>query len=407
MIRKFLPCLLALVLCIWLATPALAFTSADILGGAPSGITESHGTLLITDTYHKIIWQVKDDAVSRFAGQISIVGLNGEPIGKYEDGTLTTALFMEPWDIVPFLDGWAVSDAQANVVRYVDALGVRTAAGNGRPGKADGVGEAVSFDRPTGLATDENGMLYIADTGNGSIRRLDTQGQVTTILTGLSDPTGLCWANGSLYIVETGRSRILRMTGSQTEVLAGESVYLGDGEYEGNYVDGPVEQARFDHPQGIAVDTDGTVYIADTGNHAVRRLANGQVSTILAAGQMSQAPVQPRGLLLQGTTLLVTDPFAQQLLQLDTESDHVSDHPQETETLPQETDEEMYTSHTPVIRAVFMMMSYLDQHHMAANSPDSGLSAQEIGRLVVPELSESAVRLLIRATVPQAEPVEP
>ena len=73
------------------------------------------------------------------------------------------------------------------------------------------------------MTAGDNGELYIADTGNGSIRRMDAKGKVTTILTGLSDPTGLCWADGSLYVAETGRSRILRVTNGRMEVLAGES----------------------------------------------------------------------------------------------------------------------------------------------------------------------------------------
>ena len=218
----------------------------------------------------------------------------------------------------PFLDGYAVSDASANVVRYIDANGVRTAAGSGKAGKADGVSNQVSFDRPTGLTVDANGTLYIADTGNGAIRKMDKQGRVTTLLSGLNDPTGLCWADGALYVAETGRSRILRVVNGQATVLAGNSVLLDGTEYEGGYVDGPVEKARFDHPQGVAVGSDGTVYISDTGNGAVRRLANGRVTTMASSDQTPEAPVRPRGILLQNSTLVVTDLFAQNLLILDT-----------------------------------------------------------------------------------------
>lgn len=363
--RKLFTLLLAAVMA--LTVTAGALTPADFSGGALSGIAQDGDALLVTDTFNKVVWRVENGTVVRAAGQISIPGLDGEPIGKYDDGTLSTALFMEPWAIAPFLDGWAVSDASANVIRYIDDAGVRTAAGSGKTGSADGVGARVSFNRPTGLAAGDNGELYIADTGSGSIRKMDTKGKVTTILSGLSDPTGLCWAGGSLYIAETGRSRILRMNGSSVEVLAGSSTALGDGEYEGGYVDGPAAKAQFDHPQGVAVGTDGTVYIADTGNHAVRRLTGGRVTTMAAAKQTPEAPVQPRGLLVQGSTLVVTDLFAQNLLTLNAAPVSYLDVPagawcedavrQATERgLTSGTGGGYFTPNAPVTRAMFVVM---------------------------------------------------
>ena len=363
--RKIFAALLAAAMALTGAAGALA--PSDFSGGAPSGIVQDGDALLVTDTFNKLVWRVEEETVSSFAGQITVAGLDGEPVGGYSDGTLSTALFQEPWAIAPFLEGWAVSDAAANVIRYLDEGGVRTAAGSGKAGKTDGIGGAARFDRPTGLAAAPDGSLYIADTGNGSIRKMDTDGQVTTVLSGLADPTGLCWAGGALYVAETGRSRILRVTGGQMEVLAGESVYLGDGEYDGGYVDGPVEKARFDHPQGVAVAEDGTVYVADTGNHAVRRLSGGRVVTIASGGQTPEAPVQPRGMLLQSDTLIVTDLFAQNLLMLDIAPTSYLDVPagawyedavrQAVERgLTSGTGDGYFTPDAPVTRAMFVVM---------------------------------------------------
>ena len=130
--RKIISLLLAAAMA--LTVSAAALTPADFSGGALSGVAADGGALLVTDTFNKVVWRVEDGEVSRFAGQISVSGLDGEPIGKYDDGTLSTALFMEPWAIAPFLDGWAVSDAAANVIRYIDDAGVRTAAGSGKTG---------------------------------------------------------------------------------------------------------------------------------------------------------------------------------------------------------------------------------------------------------------------------------
>lgn len=371
--RKLISLLLTAALCAALAAPAAALTSADIAGGSPSGIAEDNGALLITDTFNKVVWRVEGEAVSRFAGQINVTGLDGEPVGRYQDGDLASAMFMEPWAIVPFLEGWAVSDAAANVIRYIGDSSVRTAAGSGKPGNADGSGTRASFDRPTGLAAAPDGSLYIADTGSGSIRRLDTKGNVTTVLTGLCDPTGLCWADGALYVAETGRSRILRITDGKMQVLAGDSIALGDGEYEGGYVDGPVEKARFDHPQGIAVGEDGTVYIADTGNHAVRRLANGRVTTMACDKLTPQAPVQPRGVLVREDTLVAADTYAQTLLTLSTAPVSYGDVAQDAwyaQAVCQATERGLtggtgdgnFSPEAPVTRAMFaVMLSRLHQ----------------------------------------------
>ena len=295
-----------------------AWSPVDFHGGALSGIVADGDTLLVSDVFNKVVWRVTEDGiVEQAVGQIGIPGLNGEPLGKYDDGTLETALFMEPWAMTPFLDGYAITDTAANVVRYFDEEGVFTAVGSEKAGSKNATGTRARFDSPTGLATGPDGEVYIADTGNGAIRVMNEKGKVTTLLSGLADPTGLCWADGALYVAETGRCRILRVEDGRMEVIAGEGISIGEGEYQGSYVDGPVEIARFDHPQGVAVSEDGTIYVADTGNHAVRKIANGRVVTLAASSETPETPVKPRSILIQDDTLLVTDLFAQTILKLD------------------------------------------------------------------------------------------
>ena len=157
MIWKLLAVLLAAALV--LSTPVMALSPKDFSGGSLSGVAADGDALLVTDTFNKVVWRVEGETVTRSAGQIAPAGLNGEPVGGYDDGTLDTALFMEPWAIVPFLDGFAVSDAAANVIRYIGDDGVYTAAGSRKAGSANGGGEEASFDLPTGLAVDERGAL--------------------------------------------------------------------------------------------------------------------------------------------------------------------------------------------------------------------------------------------------------
>lgn len=297
---RFAVLVIAAALLLAFAAPASAYTAADLQGGAPSGLLPVGDALLVTDVYNKVVWKLEDDAVALYAGQIAPADVNGEPVGAYVDGDGADARFLEPWAIAPYLEGYLVSDASANVVRYLDGERVYTAAGSGSAGSADGMGAAASFHRPTGLAAGEDGLVYLADTGNGAIRTLDSGGTVSTLLTGLNAPTGLCWADGALYIAETGAHRLCRYAGGKLEVLAGGE--RGDA-------CGSVEDARFDSPQGVAV-LDGAVLIADTGNSAVKKLQNGFVTTVAAAGDHDLSPVKPRGLLIRDGTLLAADVFS-------------------------------------------------------------------------------------------------
>ena len=122
---------------------------------------------------------------------------------------------------------------------------------------------------------------------------------------------GLCWHGGSLYAAECGADRIIRLDGrGQVAVVAGGS---------SGYADGSVEKAAFSGPKGVAVTEDGTIYVADTDNGTVRRVRDGQVTTILARGPGGQEdlfPAAPTGLLIQGDTLYISDTFARKLLAL-------------------------------------------------------------------------------------------
>jgi len=335
--KRIIPVLLACLLLLSAAVPALAEEPADelplLIAPAPgadaafasgrfSGLTAAaDGTILLTDAWNKVLWTADG---ARFAGAVPAPDAAGVPQGVCADGTAETALFAEPWAVAPFLGGYAVSDSAANVIRLVADGSVYTLAGTGRAGSQDGAARSASFRRPTGLAADENGNLYIADTGNGAIRMLTPGGTVSTIVEGLSSPTGLYFADKTLYVAETGRSRILRVprdpnvTGPLYIVTAGYSEAAEDpGEWYGGYADGPAATAEFDHPEGVAVGPDGTIYVADTGNSAIRMIRDGRVYTLLRGDSATFAPKAPRSLLVQDGALLVTDTFAAGLLTVD------------------------------------------------------------------------------------------
>ncbi len=289
---------------------ALSVLSAIDVMCAPSGIAvDQNGVLLVTDLYNKQVWKVLNRAGTAYAGGATVPDLYGQPLGGYNDGNLTGSYFKEPWAVAPFLDGWAVSDTANNAVRLVTGGGIQTLNAASRE-KLTVTNLGVAFNRPTGLAADEDGNLYVSDTGSGTVRRVSPQGGASTVAKGLSDPTGLCWKDGALYIAETGRNRILQLKDGKITVLAGSG---SDGSAGGR-----AAQASFSAPQGVAVGEDGSVYVADTGNGAVRMIKSGTVSTLAVRdpAQLSGDMISPVGLLLQGGSLYVCDPFVRKIFVL-------------------------------------------------------------------------------------------
>lgn len=276
---------------------------------APAGIAFApDGTLLFTDLYNKAVWAIPaGGSAAVYAGGETVAGPYGQPLGGYNDAALTNSYFQSPWAIAPFLDGWAVSDPENNAVRLV-AQGI-TQTINGHTSEPLTVSDmGVVFAHPTGLAADAEGNLYISDTHNGAVRRVTPEGEVTTVADGLQDPMGLCWQDGALYIAVTGENRIVCVRDGVQSPVAGSGA-------EG-CADGAADAATFALPQGVVVDADGTVYVSDTGNSAVRRIRDGKVDTLLARDRagLDLAPVSPSGMAIWGDTLYVCDDFSGRIL---------------------------------------------------------------------------------------------
>lgn len=319
--------LAALTLCL----PARAEeTQALDTAMAPSGMVMVGDALYVADTYHRAVWAVEHGTASLLTGRMEVTDLFGQPVAGYNDDALNGAAFSQPWDIVPYDDGFLVSDAGNHVLRYIDLDQERvyTAVGAGTAGYRNDTGEKAAFDMPTGLAVDDEGTVYIADTGNDVIRAMDADGVVTTYAGGgegcalgdletvrFSGPTGLCWADGVLYVADTGNHRIVAIRDGEATLVAGAE-YDGEGIYEGGFLDGPAEFARFASPQGVAVGTDGTIYVADTGNGAVRSIREGHVTTLLSPDSSGTYPIAPRSLFFCGDTLYMGDVFAKVLISL-------------------------------------------------------------------------------------------
>ncbi|MGC2160911.1 MAG: choice-of-anchor D domain-containing protein [Silvibacterium sp.] len=192
-----------------------------------------------------------------------------------------------------------IADADNNVIREVNAAGtITTVAGSGMQGFAGDGGPATSalLDTPTGVAVDSSGNLYIADSHNQRVRMVNAQGNISTIAgngtAGYSGDGGAATSAslflpeavavdsaGSLYIADTDNYRIRKISGGVITTVAGdgEQIYSGDG--------AAAISAGLDTPTGIAVDARGNLYVADSHNQRIRMVsAQGIISTIAGNG---------------------------------------------------------------------------------------------------------------------------
>lgn len=322
--KKFLALSMSLMLLV--GTCQTAFGQVTILG-EPTGIYPAEGGLLVTDISNNAIYRIENGKETVYSGQIAVQDIYGDALEYYYDGSVETAYYGDPYDITPYLNGYALTDTEFNVVRYISENKVYTIAGTEEAGYKDGKSVNTAFNGPTGITTDDAGNLYVADTQNNVIRKIDTKGVVTTFAgtktAGCKDgaagaaqfnqPTGIDWDKGALYVCDTGNQRIRKVENGQVTTFAGTAGYYLDSDeiYEGGYQDGAAAQAQFSSPMGILAEN-GVVYVADSGNSAVRMIRNGMVSTAVINQDLLQSvyPSRPTGLAMLNGTLYITDPFA-------------------------------------------------------------------------------------------------
>ena len=172
---------------------------------------------------------------------------------------------------------------------------VITQTGSGKFGVVDGAGLAAAHYYPRGIDRDTKGNLFVTDSSGHRIRRIDKNWNVKTVggsgsagwtdgnaLTGrFNYPTDVAVAgNGDLYVADRNNHRIRKVQGASLTTWAGSG--------SSSFSDGKGTAARFYYPEGIAVDTDGTVYVADSYNHRIRKIDPSQnVTTLMGNGQQS------------------------------------------------------------------------------------------------------------------------
>ncbi len=217
-----------------------------------------------------------------------------------------------------------VSDTNGNIIRAVYPNGeITKVAGSGQPGASNGKGgDSAQFKRPTGLAVDSHDNVLVADSGNGLLRKITPEGEVSNVVeipnpSRTFGPQGLAIdAVDNLYIADSANNVILTVT------AAGKiSVLAGTGKLGAQ--NGPLNKASFSGPQGIAVNASGIIFVADTGNNLIRRITpDGLVSTLAGSGDegtndgKGEAAQfnQPTGIVVApGNVLYVSEGFGQRV----------------------------------------------------------------------------------------------
>ncbi len=353
-------------------------TGSDARFMWPTGITADNANLYVADSGNRTIRKIviSTGEVTTLAGTVGTIGsLDGigtqaqfaNPFGMYSDGTnlyvsdkgnctirkivISTgevstvagtstqgssdgvgaaARFFEPEGITTDGSSLYVADYKNHIIReIITATGqVITLAGSaGQSGSSDAIGASARFNNPVGITTD-GANLYVADTGNNTIRKIViASGDVTTLAgTALSSgstdstgtnarfnsPAGITTDGINLYISDMGNHTIRKVVIATAEVttLAGSASFSGT-------IDATGADARFNYPYGIT--TDGTnLYIADWGNHSIRKIviASGDVSTLAgvtgtlgyAEGVGSSARFSsPSGITTDGSSLYIAD----------------------------------------------------------------------------------------------------
>ena len=266
---------------------------------APCGVaTDTNGNLYIADTYNNVVRKVTTNGVA------TIIAGTGAGWFSGDGGPATNACLSVPTAVIASPSGnLYICDSSYNRIRKVDTNGIiTTVAGSGSPiytgdnGQATNAGIGISpFG---GICLDSSGNLFIADGSNNRIRKVATTGIITTVAGGgfggdggpatsatLNSPSGVAVDSaGNLFIADSFNNRIRKVdTGGtiSTVVGTGAAGYSGDG--------GAATSAKVNIPGGFGFDKSGNLLIVDTGNHRIRKLTNNIITTVAGSGTIGYA----------------------------------------------------------------------------------------------------------------------
>jgi sugar lactone lactonase YvrE len=298
-------------------TGSLDATGTAATFHTPYGIAIVGTSLFVADTGNSTIRKIDiaSGLVSTLTGSAGVPGSN--------DGTGTAALFHSPCGITTDGTNLYVADTGNSTIRKIDIASglVSTLTGSaGVSGSTDGTGTVATFNLPFGITSDGTN-LYVADTGNSTIRKVViSTGSVTTMTvtdaTGtaatFNTPYGITTDGTSLFVADTGNNTIRKI-----DIASGMvTPFVGSAGVPGS-TDGTGAAALFKNPVGINID--GTIlYVADTGNDTIRKvvISSGVVTTLAGTAGVPGSTdgtgtaasfARPVGILSSGSILYVTD----------------------------------------------------------------------------------------------------
>ena len=259
----------------------------------PYGVAvDTNGNVYVADTFNQAIRKITSGgAVTTLAGLAGTPGTN--------DGAGSAARFSLPCGVAADGSGNVyVADYNNNTLRQVSPAGVViTLAGlAGNSGSTNGTGNGARFYQPRGVAVDANGNVYVADSYNSTIRKVTTPGGVVTTVVGTAapvdggsadgvgsaaqfrDPYGVAVDRaGTVYVSDLANNTIRQITPAGVV-----TTLAGTANSTGGTNDGTGSAASFGNPAGLAVDTNGNVYVAEYATHTIRKIAPGGIVTTLA-----------------------------------------------------------------------------------------------------------------------------
>lgn len=254
----------------------------------PDGIAvDDSGYVYVADYYNNRIRKITPAGV--------VTTWAGSGTAGFADGTSTAAQFDGTFGMAVDPDGNVyVAEYNNHKIRKITPAGVvTTLAGSGTAGSADGPGTAAQFNHPGGIAVDASGNVYVADTANNMVRKIMSNGVVTTLagstqfgstdgvgpVAQFNAPNGVTVdASGNVYVADSLNHMIRKITSNGVvTTLAGSTTH--------GLTDGVGLAAQFLFPHGLTVDPSGNVYVSELGNHAIRKITPAGVVTKLAGSR--------------------------------------------------------------------------------------------------------------------------
>jgi len=273
---------------------------------APYGLSlDNEGGLIVADSNNSLIRKLGNGKTATIGGFTDALDEYSFPAGGYVDGDILKAKINKPRFTAVGAEGIIyISDTGNNSIRKIAKGTMKTVAGNGKAGYKNGKATEASFNCPSGIALDAKGNIYVADSLNNVIREINTQGIVSTFAGvnsenggykdgGLetamfNEPSDIAFdKNGALFVLDTGNQLVRKIENGKVTTYCGKystpekgSSYAAGGFQDGYGIDG-----AFNFPKGLDITTDGILLIADSWNNAIRAvLPNKKVITIAGTG---------------------------------------------------------------------------------------------------------------------------